>query len=215
MKKVCGPLAGTTVLGLFALLLPGETRDVRLLVRVFMISETQQFQSALADARGGTISLQVYGSVTSAFPRAAVFFPTELAAGASADAIGSAIRDRIVFGSGGLVARGVSVRELKSLELLLGGDRTDAEGRFEENRGEGRSSDYRVKGELLSADKDKALVRLRFDAGWSAVGGSIGVGVSDTVISAPVELSESKLFLIGAPSEGVVYWLAVCALPGQ
>jgi hypothetical protein len=215
MKKTGAVLAAVLVPGFFSMFLSAETRGVRLLVRVFVIPQAQQFQSALADARGGTMSLQVYGSVTSAFPHATVLFLTELAAGASADAVGAAIRDRIVFGSGGLVARGVSVRELKSLELLLGGDRPDAEGRFEENRGEGRSSDYRVKAELLSADKDKALVRLRFDAGWSAVGGSMGVGVSDTVISAPVELSESKLILIGAPSEGAVYWLAVCALPGQ
>ncbi len=213
MNKIHRRLAGAVVPALFTLLLPGESRDIRLLVRVFMIPQAQQFESVLTDARGGTINLQVYGSVTSAFPRAAVSFPTELAAGATDNAVGAAIRERLVFGSGGLVARGVSVRELKSFELLLGGDNPEAEGRFQENRGEGRSSDYRVKAELLSVGKDSALIRLRFDAGWSAVGGRLGVGMSDTVISAPVELPEFKLFLIGAPSEGAVYWLAVCALP--
>lgn len=43
--------------------------------------------------------------------------------------------------------------------------------------------------------------------------------MSEGVISAPVELSESKLFLIGAPaskmggpSPGAVYWLAISAI---
>jgi hypothetical protein len=215
MKKIYGRLICVLVPGVFALLLSGEGRDVRLLIRVFVIPQAQQFESVLTDAKGNATDLQVYGSVTSAFPRATVSFPTELAASASDSAIGAAIRERVVFGSGGLVARRVSVRELKSFELLLGGDNPEAESRFEENRGEGRSSDYRVKAELLSAGKGGALIRLRFDAGWNAVGGRLGVGMSDTVISAPVELPESKLFLIGAQSDGAVYWLAVCALQGS
>jgi hypothetical protein len=215
MKKIRGPLAGAFLLGIIAPFLAGESRDVRLVIRVFMIPPTQQFESALADGKGGTTSLQVCGNVTSGFPRATLFFPTDLAANASDDAIGAAIRDRIVFGSGGLVARKISARELKSMELAVSDDHPDAEGRFEEDRGEGRSSNYRIETALLSTGKGKTLIRLRFDAGWSAVGGSIGVGVSDTVIEAPLELPEGKLLLVGGASEGTVYWLAICALPHQ
>lgn len=215
MKKVHGRLICVLVPGVFALLLSGETRDVRLLVRVFVIPQAQQFDSVLTDAKGNAMDLQVYGSVTSAFPRATVSFLTELAASASDSAIGAAIRERVVFGSGGLVARGVSVRELKSFEFMLGRDRSEAEGGFEEKQREGRSSRYRVKAGFISAENGLVLVRLRFDAGWSASGGRLSVGMSSDVISAPFELPESKLFLIGAPSDGAVYWLAVCALPGS
>jgi hypothetical protein len=213
MKKLHGLLAGTLLLGFTVPLVAADAKDLSLVVRVFMIPKAQQFESTLADGKGGAINLQVCGNVTSAFPRATVSFPTDLAASACDDAIGAAILDRIVFGSGGLVARKISVRELKSLDFVLGKKQPEAEEAFEEDRGQGRSSHYRVKTELLSADQEKALIRLRFDAGWSAVGGSIGVGISDTVIAAPLELPLSKLFLIGGQSEGTVYWLAVCAVP--
>jgi len=209
-------VAAVALLALCAPLRPGRAQELRLAVRVFIIPSTQQFESAVPDGRGGTADLQVFGNVTSLFPRAIVLFPSELAATASDDAVGAAVRERVVFGSGGLVAsKGVSVRELKSLELLLGPDQPSAEGRFEESRGEGRSSDYRVTAELLSADQAKSVIRLRFDAGWHAVGGRLGVGMSNSVISVPVEVRDSRLTFIGGQAEGTVYWLAVAALPGR
>jgi len=48
----------------------------------------------------GTADLQVFGNVTSFFPRAIVLFPSELAATASDDAVGAAVRERVVFGAG-------------------------------------------------------------------------------------------------------------------
>ena len=125
-----------------------------------------------------------------------------------------------VYMLGYLVHNQKVIDELKAMDLELGRSTPGAGTRFEESRGEGRSSDYEVRAEFLSSANGKVLVRLRFDAGWSARGGSLGVGMSEAVISAPVELSESKLFLIGAPaskmggsSSGAVYWLAVSATP--
>jgi hypothetical protein len=190
-----------------------EKGGVTLAVRLFMIPKEQQFEAAVPDGRGSQAEFQVYGAVTSAFPRGTVFFPTELAANADEGAIGSAIRDRIVFGCGGLAADRISVRELRSARLTLSPDRPKAEERFAESRGEGRTLDYRVVAELISAEKGKALVRLRFDSGWSSMGGRLGVGISEDVFSAPFEIPDSKLLLIGGASSGIVYWLAVCTVP--
>jgi hypothetical protein len=86
------------------------------------------------------------------------------------------------------------------------------EARFEESRGEGRTSDYEIRVERLPGGPEKPLVRIRFFAGWHAQSGSIGVGMSSHVISTVAEVPESKLLLIGAPGEKAVYVLAVCAL---
>lgn len=208
-------LAGLLFLFLFAPLFAKENSNITLAVRLFMIPKEQQFEAAVADRRGGTTTLQAHGTITSAFPRGTVFFPTELAANADDGAVGSAIRDRIVFGSGGLVADRISVRELRSARLALSLERPRGEERFEESRGEGRTLDYRVVAELISTEKGKTLVRLRLDAGWSSMGGRLGVGMSEDVFSAPFEIPDSKLLLVGGISSGVVYWLAVCTVPGD
>ena len=207
-------LAGLILLTLFAPLFAEEKGKVTLAVRLFMIPKEQQFEAAVPDGRGGQAKVQVCGAVSSAFPRGTVFFPTELAANADDGAIGSAIKDRIVFGSGGLVADRISIRELRSARLSLDPAHPKAEERFEESRGEGRTLDYRVAAELISTGSGKTLVRLRLDAGWSAMGGRLGVGMSEDVFSAPFEIPDSKLLLIGGTASGVVYWLAVCAVPG-
>lgn len=224
MARIRRALAGTVITGfvtiwLVAPLVALEARDFKLVVRVFKIPREQSFEAGLLDGKGGTITLQAYGDVTAAFPRVTVFLPTELAANASGEAIAAEILGKVVFGSGGIAAKKIRVDELKSLNLELGEFHHKAEARFEESRGEGRSSNYEVRAEFVSSEEGKALIRLRFDAGWSSQAGSIGVGISEDVISAPVELSESKLFLIGAPdikmggsSSGAVYWLAVSAL---
>jgi hypothetical protein len=227
MKEPVKALAGIIIAGLVALglvspIAAASAQEVKLTVRVFRIPREQSFDAVLLDGKGRPAIFQACGDVTSSFPRATVFFPTELAASASTGAISDAILDRVTFGVGSVPAKSIRVEELKSLELALDGNKPDAEARFEESRGEGRSSNYEVRAQFLSSANGKVLVRLRFDAGWSAQAGSLGVGMSEDVISAPVELSESKLFLIGAPSSrmggsssGAVYWLAVSAAPAS
>jgi len=215
-------LAGIIVLGLYApRAAAGAGRDIRLTVRVFRVPRTQDFDAAWPDGRGGTLDLQVHGNVTASFPRATVFFETELAANASDSAIARAILERVAFESGGLAMKRLRIDELKSLELVLGPSGPKAEARFEESQGEGRSSNYAVLAELLSSEGIRPVIRLRFDAGWSAQGGRLGVGMSEDVISSPFELTGPNLLLIGATSSasggafpGTVYWLAVSAAGG-
>jgi len=213
-------LAGFVALGLVTPLAAVPAQDFKLTVRVFRIPREQNFDAVLLDRKGAAVPFQAYGDVTGAFPRTTLFFQTELAANASQGAIAAAIADRVGFGNGAIIARIIQLDELKTMELELGRSTPGAGTRFEESRGEGRSSNYEVRAQFLSSANGKVLVRLRFDAGWSAQAGSLGVGMSEDVISAPVELSESKLFLIGAPSSrmggsssGAVYWLAVSAAP--
>ena len=200
---------GAILLAPFAALSAGETENIRLIARVFRIPKEQSFEALFLDRQGRPVTFQASGDVTSSFPRGTLFFQTELAATASEGAIRDAILDRVSFGTGGMSAKSVRVDELKAFELELGPGRPPAQGRFEESRGEQRSLNYEVRAELLSAGKDKVLVRIRFDAGWSAQGGSLGVGMSEDVVSAPFEVPESKILLIGGSASGTVYWLAV------
>ncbi len=210
-------LAGTLVLSAAMPLLPDEVgpEAVRLMVRVFRVPKQQSFESALLDAKGRSITIQACGDVTTAFPRAMIFFPTELAAAASEGAIADAILDRVPVWSGGMAVRSLGLDELKTMDLALSKGKPEARADFEEGRGEGRTSRYDVRAELLSSNESRVLVRLRFDAGWSAQAGSLGVGMSEDVVSAPFELPESRLCLIGGRSQGTVYWLAVCAAPRE
>lgn len=224
MKEPGKALAGTIIAGLVALglvspIAAASAQEVKLTVRVFRIPREQSFDAVLLDGKGRPAIFQACGDVTSSFPRATVFFPTELAASASAGAISDAILDRVTFGVGSVPAKSIRVEELKSLELAFDGNKPDAEARFEESRGEGRSWNYQVRADLLPSNGTKARILLRFDAGWSAQAGSIGVGMSEDVISAPFELPYGKLLLIGARSSanggssaGLVYWLAVSAV---
>jgi hypothetical protein len=224
MKRTRKALAGIMIAGLVALglvspIAAAPAQDFNLTVRVFRIPREQNFEAVFLDGKGRAVPFQAHGDVTGDFPRATVFFQTELVANASVDAIAAAILDRVVFGNGGITTRRIQIDELKTMDLELGKGHPGAGTRFEESGRGGRSSNDEVRAEFLSSGNGKVLVRLRFDAGWSALGGSIGVGMSEDVISAPVELSESKLFLIGAPSSKMggpssdaVYWLAVSAL---
>jgi len=206
-------LAGSILLGLFIPLLASETPNRRIVVRILSIPKEQQVEIVLPDAKGKQVSFQGYADVAANFPRATVLFRTELASNASEEAIARTIMDHVNFGSGAVNPQKVQIRELKSVLLGLGKDHSEAEARFEESRGEGRTSDYQVRALWLGADKNGTLLRLRFDAGWSSRGGSLGVGISDCVVSLPVDVPDYKMILIGASSFGEVYWLAVCALP--
>jgi len=190
-----------------------EDSPVRITVRVFKVPAQQSFQGDLPDGRGGKISLQASGNIISGFPDGTVFISTELARNASESAIGQTIGERAAFGWGYLSAGKVQVRELKSLDFTLEKGQPSAEAAFEERLGEGRSRDYEVRVGLVSTGQGETLVRLRFDAGWSATGGSMGVGFSGSVLSAVTAIPESKLLLIGAPGDKAVYFLAVCITP--
>jgi hypothetical protein len=187
-----------------------EDGPVLITVRVFKIPAEQSFQGDWPDGRGGKIALQASGNIISGFPDGTVFLPTELAPNASGSAVGRTIGERVSFGWGHLASGKVQVRELKSLDLSLEKGQPSAESRFEESLGEGRASNYEIRVELISAARGEAVVRLRFDAGWSAMGGSMGVGVSESVISTVAAIPESKLLLVGAPGDKAVYFLAVC-----
>jgi hypothetical protein len=187
-----------------------EDGPVRVTIRVFKVPAEQSFLASLPDGRGGKISLQASGNIISGFPDGTVFISTELARNATESAVGRTIGERAAFGWAYLSAGKVQVRELKSLDLSLEKGHPSAESRFEESQGEGRASNYEVRIELISAARGEAVVRLRFDAGWSAMGGSMGVGFSESVISTVAAIPESKLLLVGAPGDKAVYFLAVC-----
>ncbi len=191
----------------------GSMGPLKLIVRVFKLPKEQSFEAQFLDGQGRPVKFQAAGDVTSFFPRATLFFETELAANASEGAIAAAIFGRVSLGIGGMTAKSVRIDELKSLELAFDQGHPTAEASFEESRSEGRSSNYEVRAELLPAGPGKVLVRLRFDAGWSSQGGRLGVMMSEDVVSAPFEVPESKLLLIGASALGTVYWLAVAAVP--
>lgn len=224
MKSTRKGLAGIMIavlvaFGLGSPIAAAPAQDFKLTVRVFRVPREQNFEAVLLDGNGAAVQCQAHGDVTGGFPKATLFFQTELAANAAGEAVAAAILDRVVFGNGGITTKRIQIDEIKAMDLELGLSHPEVRARFEETRGEGRSSDYEVRAEFLSSANGKVLVRLRFDAGWSAQAGSLGVGMSEDVISAPVELSESKLFLIGAPSSkmggsssGAVYWLAVSAI---
>jgi len=188
-------------------------RPTKLVVRVFQIPREQSFDILIPTGKNQTVSLQSYGDVTANFPRATLFIPTELAATASEAAIGEFICDRIAFGNGPVAARHVRIQEIKSLSLEISAEKPAAEARFEQKEGDRRTSDYEIRAEWAAAEKKKAIIRLRFDAGWSSQAGSLGVGMMGGVIDQPILASASKLLLIGAPFQGIVYWLAVCLSP--
>jgi hypothetical protein len=189
------------------------SRPTKLVVRVFQIPREQSFEVLLPTGKNQTVSLQSCGDVTANFPRATVLIPTELSLAASEDAIGEIIFDKIAFGSGLIVARHIRIEEIKSLNLEIGGEKPGAEARFERKEGERRTSDYEIRAESVSADKNGTIIRLRFDAGWSAQAGRLGVGMMGGVIDQPILVPASKLLLIGAPWQGAVYWLAICSSP--
>jgi hypothetical protein len=206
-------LGGVIAVGLPAPRVVGAERDIKLSVRVLRVPSQQSFEAVFLSGQGRPVTFQASGDVTFAFPRGTVFFQTDLAASASDGAIAGAIFDRVPLGYGGFAAKQLRIEELKALELELGSGHSKAEARFAESRGEGRSSNYEVRAELLSAGTGKVLVRIRFDAGWSSQGGRLGVMMSEDVVSAPFEVPESKILLIGGVASGTVYWLAVSAVP--
>jgi hypothetical protein len=190
-----------------------EEGPVRITLRVFRVPAEQSFQGERPDGRGGKIYLQASGNIISGFPDGTVFLPTELAPNASESTVGRTISERVAFGWGYLSAGKVQVRELKSLDLTLEKGQPSAGAKFEERLGEGLAANYDVRVELISATRGEAVVRLRFDAGWSATGGPLGVGFSNSVISAVTAIPESKLLLVGAPGDKAVYFLALCFRP--
>lgn len=210
MKNTLTALLIAILIGLAIPVRGTDDGPVRITVRVFKVPAEQSFQGDLPDGRGGKISLQASGNIISGFPDGTVFISTELARNASESAVGRTIGERAAFGWGYLSAGKVQVRELKSLDFSLEKGRPVAESSFEESLGERRSLDYKVGVELISAGQGETLVRLRFDAGWSATGGSMGVGFSENVISAVAAIPESKLLLVGAPGDKAVYFLALC-----
>ena len=170
-------------------------RPTKLVVRVFQIPREQSFDILIPTGKNQTVSLQSYGDVTANFPRATLFIPTELAATASEAAIGEFICDRIAFGNGPVAARNVRIQEMKSLSLEISDEKPGAEARFEQKEGERRTSDYEIRVESVSADKKGTIIRLRFDAGWSAQAGSLGVGMMGGVIDQQILASAAKLLL--------------------
>lgn len=212
MKRFAAILGTILAIGL-AGGLDAADRSLRLSVRIIRVPAEQSFKAEVPDGGGGTVSLQVSGSVVSEFPKGTVIIPTELAWNASESIIGRTIGEHIGFRCGGLDAGRIRIHEIGSQDLILSKDAPAQSARFEQSLGEGRRTDCEVRAELLSAGQGKAVVRLRLDVGWSAQAGSLGVGMSEDVISTVTEVPESRLLLVGAPAEKAVYVLAVCVQP--
>jgi hypothetical protein len=210
MKNTLISLLVAILIGLAIPVLGTDDGPVQMTVRVFKIPAEQSVQGERPDGRGGKISLQASGNIISGFPDGIVFLLTELAQNASESTVERTIGEHVAFGWADLFTGKVQVRELKSLDFTLEKGQPSAEAKFEERLGEGRASNYEVRVELISAARGEAVVRLRFDAGWSATGGSLGVGFSESVLSAVTAIPESKLLLVGAPGDKAVYFLALC-----
>jgi len=213
MKNMLTALLVALLVGLAVPALGTEEGPVRITVRIFKIPGEQSLEGALPDGRGGKISLRASGNIISGFPRGTILIPTELARNASDSAVGRTIGEHVAFGWANLAAEKIQVRELKTFDFTLEKGRPGAGSRFEESLGEGRALDYDVRVELISAGPGETLIRLRFDVGWSASGGSIGVGFSESVISTVAAVPESRLLFVGAPGDRAVYFVAVCVAP--
>jgi hypothetical protein len=213
MKNILTVLLAVFLLGLPASARAEENAPVRLAVRIFQIPAEQTFRIERPDGQGGTLSLQASGNIASGFPRGTVIVPTELARNAADSTVGRAIGEHVGLGCGDLRALDFEVHELKAVEFSLMKGRPAQEARFQESRGEGRSSDYDLSAEILSDDAGKVLVRLRLDVGSSWQAGTLAGGITGLVISAVAEVPESRLLLVGAPGEKAVYFLAVCVVP--
>lgn len=213
MKNILIALLAIALLGLPASAGAEDHAPVRLAVRVFRIPAEQSFRVERPDGQGGTLTLQASGNIASSFPRGTVIVPTELAGNAAGSTIGRTIGENVAMGCGDLRALDFRADELKAFEFNLTKGRPAEEARFQESRGEGRSSDYELRAEILSDDPGKVLVRLRFDAGSSWQAGSLAGGITEEVISAVTEVPESRLLLVGAPGDKAVYFLAVCVVP--
>lgn len=213
MKNLLSMLVATLLIGFSVPARGAEDGIVRLTVRIIRIPAEQSFHGEVPDGRGGRISLQAAGNILTGFPRGTIFIPTELAQNASDSAIGRAIGEHVAFRCGDIAADRLLTGELKSFDFELKRGRPGQEARFEVSRGEGKTSNYELRAELLSDGPGTAVIRIRFWAGWSAMAGSMGVGFSEDVISAVADVPESRLLLIGAPGDRAVYFLAVCAQP--
>jgi hypothetical protein len=213
VKKPAAALFAILALSISASSQAGPGRPVRLAVRVFQIPAEQSFRVERPDGQGGTLSLQASGNIASGFPRGTVIVPTELAQNAAQATIGRTIGEHIAMGCGDLRALDFRADELKAFEFSLTKGRPAQDARFQESRGEGRSSDYELSAEILSDEPGKILVRLQFEAGSSWQAGTLGGGITRRVISAVAEIPESRLLLVGAPGEKAVYFLAVCVVP--
>jgi hypothetical protein len=212
MKRIPAILGTVLAFGLAAGL-DAADGSFRLSVRVIRIPAEQSFKAEVPDGRGGRVSLQVSGNVASGFPKGTVIIPTELAWNASESIIGRTIGEHVGFRCGGLDAERIRIHEVGAQDLFFSKGAPAQSARFEESLGEGRRTDCEVRAEVLSAGQGKAVVRLRLDVGWSAQAGSLGVGMSEDVISTVTEVPESRLLLVGAPAEKAVYVLAVCVQP--
>jgi len=177
--------------------------------RLFRVPAEQQFRADIPGANGKNLEFNGFGDVTAYVPRGTVIVRTELASNASAGAIERAIREAVVFGRGGFIARGLKIEELGSAFMKPEGGKI-VESRFEKKRDESRHEDFVLRMEEVAAAPKGRLLRLRLDAGRSSFGGSLGVGFSATVFDEVVEVPEARLLLIGSRGENEsVYWLAV------
>ena len=108
MKSTRKGLAGIMIavlvaFGLGSPIAAAPAQDFKLTVRVFRIPREQNFEAVLLDGNGAAVQCQAHGDVTGGFPKATLFFQTELAANAAGEAVAAAILDRVVFGHSGSV----------------------------------------------------------------------------------------------------------------
>jgi len=211
MKRIIAVLGAVLTIGLAAGL-DAADRPLRLNVRVIRIPAEQSFKTEVPDGRGGTVALQVSGNVVSGFPKATVIIPTELAWNASEAIIGRTIGEHIGFRCGGLDAERIRIHEVGSQDLFFSKGAPAQSARFEENLGEGRSTDCEVRAEVLTDAHAKFPVRLQLDVGSSWQAGTLAGGIVGRVISVVAEVPESRLLLVGAPGDKAVYFLAVCVV---
>ncbi len=187
---------------------PAPSGGAGITARLFRIPAEQQFRADLPAGDGKNLELNGFGDVTAYIPRGTVIVRTELASNASNGAISQAIQEAVVFGRGGLVARGLRIEELGAALMKPEAGKA-SESRFEKKRDESRHEDFVIRMEEAAGTPKGRLVRLRLDAGRSAFAGTMGAGFSATVFDEVVEVPESRLLLVSARYDGSVYWLAI------
>lgn len=214
-RKLIGSVLLLVILAVYAA--PVE-KVIDIYIRVFKIPRIQKWEAKLSDGNGDFTQIRAEGDLTAVFPDGIILLQTELSPISADSAIQEAIQTKVYFGSSKLEADKISIEKLKNIHLCLNESQSSQEIRFEKKILPHQTENFILTTGLRSAKKNETIMNLKFETGWSSVGGRLGAGYIGTIFEQTVILAEQKTLLIGFPSydkgpRGTVYWLAIGVQP--